>query len=69
MGRWPLQDPFLADLCERGALVSIYLLSGYNLRGQIETFNQHAVVLKSIEERHVIFKRSISTITPLRVRA
>jgi len=46
-----LQDPFLNTLRKEKVPVSIYLINGIKLQGQIESFDQFVVLLKnSVEE-------------------
>ena len=40
-----VQDLFLNQLIENKISVSIYLLNGIKLQGQIESFDKHAIVL------------------------
>ena len=42
-----LQDPFLNALRKERVLVSIYLVNGIKLQGQIESFDQFVVLLKN----------------------
>ena len=41
-----LQDPFLNVLRKERIPVSIYLISGIKLQGQIESFDQFVILLK-----------------------
>ena len=45
-----LQDPFLNTLRKEHVPVSIYLVNGIKLQGQIESFDQYVVLLQ--EHRH-----------------
>ncbi len=58
-----LQDPFLNTLREDGVPVSIYLVNGIKLQGQIEAFDQF-VILLSNSVSQMIYKSAISTILP-----
>jgi host factor-I protein len=42
-----LQDPFLNALRKERVPVSIYLVNGIKLQGQIESFDQFVVLLKN----------------------
>ena len=42
-----LQDPFLNALRKEHIPVSIYLVNGIKLQGQIESFDQYVVLLKN----------------------
>ena len=60
-----VQDPFLNTIRREKIAVSIFLVNGIKLQGQIESFDQFVISLKSITTQ-VIFKRAISTIVPAR---
>lgn len=60
-----LQDPFLNVLRREKVAVSIYLISGIKLQGQIESFDNFAILLKSTVSQ-MIYKHAISTIVPSR---
>jgi len=59
----PLQDRFLNELIKDQISVSIYLLNGIKLQGQIESFDQFVIVLNG-NAPQLIYKHSISTIVP-----
>jgi len=42
-----LQDPFLNQLRREHVPVSIYLVNGIKLQGQIESFDQYVVLLRN----------------------
>ena len=46
-----LQDPFLNILRKEHIPVSIYLVNGIKLQGQIESFDQYVVLLKTPSPR------------------
>ena len=46
-------------------LVSIYLVNGIKLQGQIESFDQFVVLLKN-QVSQMVYKHAISTIVPAR---
>ena len=58
-----LQDPFLNALRKEGVSVSIYLMSGIKLQGQIESFDQFVIVLRN-RVSQMIYKHAISTVVP-----
>ena len=60
-----LQDPFLNALRRDKVPVSIYLISGIKLQGQIESFDSFAILLKNTVSQ-MIYKHAISTIVPSR---
>ncbi len=58
-----LQDPFLNVLRKERVPVSIYLVNGIKLQGQIESFDQFVVLLKNSVSQ-MIYKHAISTVVP-----
>lgn len=60
-----LQDPFLNALRKERVPVSIYLVNGIKLQGQIESFDQFVVLLKN-SVNQMVYKHAISTIVPAR---
>src|SRR5215218_10183320 len=60
-----LQDPFLNTLRKEHVQVSIYLVNGIKLQGQIESFDQYVVLLKNTVTQ-MVYKHSISTVVPAR---
>ena len=58
-----VQDLFLNQLIENKISVSIYLLNGIKLQGQIESFDKHAIVLSGTSPQ-LIYKHANSTIAP-----
>ena len=60
-----LQDPFLNALRKERVPVSVYLVNGIKLQGQIESFDQFVVLLKNSVSQ-LVYKHAISTIVPAR---
>src|SRR5579883_2626837 len=60
-----LQDPFLNALRKERVPVSIYLVNGIKLQGQIDSFDQFVVLLKNSVSQ-MVYKHAISTVVPSR---
>ncbi len=60
-----LQDPFLNALRREKVPVSIYLVNGIKLQGQVESFDQFVVLLKNSVSQ-MVYKHAISTVVPAR---
>lgn len=58
-----LQDPFLSTLRKEHIPVSIYLVNGIKLQGQVESFDQYVVLLRNTVTQ-MVYKHAISTIVP-----
>ena len=61
-----LQDPFLNVLRKERIPVSIYLVSGIKLQGQVESFDQFVILLKNAVSQ-MVYKHAISTVVPARM--
>ena len=60
-----LQDPFLNALRREKIPVSIFLVNGIKLQGQIESFDQFVILLKNTVSQ-IVYKHGISTVVPAR---
>ena len=60
-----LQDPYLNALRRERIPVSIYLVNGIKLQGQIESFDQFVTLLKNTVNQ-MVYKHAISTVVPAR---
>ena len=58
-----LQDSFLNQIIKDNIPVSIYLLNGIKLQGQVQSFDQYVIVLSGSTPQ-LIYKHSVSTIVP-----
>jgi host factor-I protein len=58
-----LQDPFLNALRREKIPVSIYLVNGIKLQGQVESFDQFVILLKNTVSQ-MVYKHAISTLVP-----
>ena len=58
-----LQEPFLNTLRREHIPVSIYLVNGIKLQGQIESFDQYVVLLRNTVTQ-MVYKHVISTVVP-----
>ncbi len=58
-----LQEPFLNTLRKDKIPVSIYLVNGIKLQGQIDSFDQFVILLRN-SVNQMVYKHAISTIVP-----
>ena len=58
-----LQEPFLNTLRKEQIPVSIFLVNGIKLQGQVESFDQYVVMLRN-NLTQMVYKHAISTIMP-----
>jgi len=60
-----LQEQFLNALVEGRVPVTIYLVNGIRLQGEVESHEQYGLLLRGISQQFV-YKHAISTILPSR---
>ena len=58
-----LQDQFLQELRDNKTPISIFLVNGIRLHGQIEFFDNYIVAVRS-EVTQLVYKHAISTVIP-----
>ena len=59
-----LQDIFLNNARKNKINVIVHLLNGFQLKGIVKGFDSFTVVLDCEDKQMLIYKHSISTITP-----
>lgn len=65
-GQASLQDGFLNLLRKENIPVTVYLVNGYQLKGQIRGFDSFTVLLEFEGKLQLIYKHALSTVTPMR---
>lgn len=60
-----LQEPFLNALRRERIPVSIYLVNGIKLQGNVESFDQFVILLGNTVSQ-LVYKHAVSTIVPSR---
>ena len=58
-----LQEPFLNALRKEKIPVSIYLVNGIKLQGQVDSFDQYVIILINTVKQ-MVYKHAVSTIVP-----
>ncbi len=61
-----LQDIFLNGARKNRLPVTIHLVNGFQLKGTVKGFDSFTVVLDSEGKQMLVYKHSITTITPLK---
>ncbi|WP_240375392.1 RNA chaperone Hfq [Bacillus piscicola] len=61
-----IQDQFLNTLRKEKTPVTVFLLNGFQLRGQVKAFDNFTVVLDSDGKQQLVYKHAISTFAPQR---
>jgi host factor-I protein len=58
-----LQHNFLQKAADTAVPVAVYLVNGIKLQGQVDSFDDHVIMLKS-SITQMIYKHAVSTIVP-----
>lgn len=61
-----LQDSFLNQVRKENIAVTIHLINGFQIKGNVKGFDNFTVVLESMGKQQMVYKHAISTITPAR---
>jgi host factor-I protein len=61
-----IQDQFLNQCRKDNINVTVFLLNGFQLRGQIKGFDNFTVLFESEGKQQLVFKHAISTFAPQR---
>jgi host factor-I protein len=61
-----IQDQFLNQLRKDNTNVTVFLLNGFQLRGQIRGFDNFTVLFESEGKQQLVYKHAISTFAPAR---
>lgn len=59
-----LQDKFLGYLQQEKIQITVFLISGYQIRGLVQGFDNYTLVVKSGDSQQLIYKHAISTMVP-----
>ncbi|WP_409292422.1 RNA chaperone Hfq [Peribacillus sp. SCS-26] len=61
-----IQDQVLNVLRKEGTYVTVFLLNGFQIRGQIKGFDNFTVLFESEGKQQLVYKHAISTFAPQR---
>ncbi len=59
-----LQDVFLNQVRKEKTYITVFLLSGFQIKGLVTGFDSYTVVLDCEGKQELIYKHAISTIIP-----
>ena len=59
-----IQDQYLNQLRKDGINVTVFLLNGFQLRGQIKGFDNFTVLFETEGKQQLVYKHAISTFAP-----
>lgn len=60
-----IQDQFLNNARKNRLPIIVYLVSGFQLRGVVKSFDNYVILLESDGKESMIYKHAVSTISPL----
>ena len=61
-----LQDTILNQVRKENIMVTIHLVNGFQLKGNVRGFDNFTVILDSMGKQQMVYKHAISTVTPAR---
>ena len=61
-----LQDDLLNEIVDEKVPVTVFLMSGFQIRGTIADHDDAVVVLEADGKQQIVYKHAISTIIPIR---
>ena len=62
-----LQDTFLNQLRKNNIFVTVFLLNGFQLKGNVKSYDNFTVLLVDADgKQHLIYKHAISTFAPIK---
>lgn len=60
-----IQDLFLNNARKSRTPIIVYLISGFQMRGVVKSFDNYVILLESEGKQSMIYKHAVSTISPL----
>lgn len=61
-----LQDAFLNQLRKENIAATIFLINGYQIKGNIRSFDNFTILLDVEGKQQMVYKHAVSTIIPFR---
>ncbi|KAA0564299.1 MULTISPECIES: RNA chaperone Hfq [Bacillaceae] len=61
-----IQDQFLNQLRKESSLCTVFLLNGFQIRGQVKGFDNFTVLFECEGKQQLVYKHAISTFAPQR---
>lgn len=59
-----IQDAFLNAARKDNVPITVHLVNGFQIKGNIRSFDQFTVIIDSMGKQQMIYKHAVSTITP-----
>jgi host factor-I protein len=61
-----LQDVFLNQVRKEHITITIYLVNGFQLKGNVRGFDNYTIVLDNDGKQQLVYKHAVSTIIPMK---
>ncbi len=61
-----LQDVFLNQVRKEQIHITVFLISGYQIKGLVKGFDAYTIVINTDGKQQMIYKHAISTLIPSR---
>lgn len=61
-----IQDTFLNHVRKEKIPVIVYLVNGFQIRGQVRAFDNFTIVVEAEGKQQMIYKHAVSTFIPIR---
>jgi len=61
-----LQDVFLNQVRKEHISITIYLVNGFQLKGNVRGFDNYTIVLDNDGKQQLVYKHAVSTIMPMK---
>ncbi len=65
-GPFNLQDNFLNQIRKENMLTTIFLINGYQIKGNVRSFDNFTILLDVDGKQQLVYKHAVSTIIPVR---
>ena len=66
MAQQDYQNTLLNDIRKNNIPVTIYLTSGFQIRGTIQGFDNFVLIVESDGKQQMIYKHAVSTVVPVK---
>lgn len=60
-----IQDTFLNNARKNRSPIVVYLISGFQMRGIVKSFDNYVILLESDGKESMIYKHAVSTVSPI----
>ena len=59
-----IQDNFLNAARKENVPITLHLVNGFQIKGNIRSFDQFTIIIDSMGKQQMIYKHAVSTVTP-----